>query len=229
LVRHWERVASIIKESGGDLVCGGLSSADKEDKFIPPTILTKIDASSKYVPLVFVVLVCFLCAIRIFLAGVQKRGLTFFKFFFFFIIEKCALWMLNMITDSRHSLFDVEIGKCCRAMQEEIFGPVLPIIPVASVDEAIDFINKRDRPLALYVFAEDQKMVRWVANHPSIDHSSCPRQHSNFIHPSQTHLMTHSLCNFQSLGWCLNTRCNMCALDLRSTEFWTEPFLVELV
>ncbi len=37
-------------------------------------------------------------------------------------------------------------------MQEEIFGPVLPLVEVAGTDEAIQFINRRDKPLALYVF-----------------------------------------------------------------------------
>ncbi|MFD8223136.1 aldehyde dehydrogenase family protein [Streptomyces massasporeus] len=39
-------------------------------------------------------------------------------------------------------------------MQEEIFGPILPIVTVPGLDEAIDFINDRDKPLALYVFTE---------------------------------------------------------------------------
>lgn len=39
-------------------------------------------------------------------------------------------------------------------MQEEIFGPLLPIISYDSVDEAIDFINERPRPLALYYFGK---------------------------------------------------------------------------
>jgi aldehyde dehydrogenase (NAD+) len=39
-------------------------------------------------------------------------------------------------------------------MREEIFGPILPIVTVAGLDEAIDFINDRDKPLALYVFSE---------------------------------------------------------------------------
>ncbi|MEU5396444.1 aldehyde dehydrogenase family protein [Streptomyces tibetensis] len=39
-------------------------------------------------------------------------------------------------------------------MQEEIFGPILPIVTVSGLDEAIDFINDRDKPLALYVFSE---------------------------------------------------------------------------
>ena len=40
-------------------------------------------------------------------------------------------------------------------MQEEIFGPILPVLPVADVDEAIAFVNSREKPLALYVFAQD--------------------------------------------------------------------------
>ncbi|MGW4486884.1 aldehyde dehydrogenase family protein [Amycolatopsis sp. NPDC004368] len=37
-------------------------------------------------------------------------------------------------------------------MGEEIFGPILPILPMASLDEAITFITGRDKPLALYAF-----------------------------------------------------------------------------
>ncbi|CCM04215.1 uncharacterized protein FIBRA_06382 [Fibroporia radiculosa] len=40
-------------------------------------------------------------------------------------------------------------------MSEEIFGPILPVVPVKDVDEAIEFINARDSPLALYVFSRD--------------------------------------------------------------------------
>lgn len=40
-------------------------------------------------------------------------------------------------------------------MNQEIFGPVLPIIPYNTIDEVIDYINHRDRPLALYLFTND--------------------------------------------------------------------------
>ncbi|WP_393100237.1 aldehyde dehydrogenase family protein [Streptomyces sp. LN325] len=39
-------------------------------------------------------------------------------------------------------------------MREEIFGPILPIVTVSGLDEAVDFINDRDKPLALYAFTE---------------------------------------------------------------------------
>ena len=40
-------------------------------------------------------------------------------------------------------------------MREEIFGPVLPMITIASFDEAVDFILDREKPLAMYVFADE--------------------------------------------------------------------------
>lgn len=45
-----------------------------------------------------------------------------------------------------------------KVMQEEIFGPILPIVTVSGLDEAIKFINKREKPLALYVFSPDNKV-----------------------------------------------------------------------
>jgi aldehyde dehydrogenase (NAD+) len=47
-------------------------------------------------------------------------------------------------------------------MQEEIFGPILPVIAVEDVDAAIDFVNAREKPLALYVFAEDTDVANRV-------------------------------------------------------------------
>lgn len=41
-------------------------------------------------------------------------------------------------------------------MREEIFGPVLPVIPVPTLGEALAFVNARPRPLALYYFDEDR-------------------------------------------------------------------------
>jgi aldehyde dehydrogenase (NAD+) len=41
-------------------------------------------------------------------------------------------------------------------MQEEIFGPILPVISVPSVDSAIAFVNRRPKPLALYLFGRNK-------------------------------------------------------------------------
>jgi aldehyde dehydrogenase (NAD+) len=49
----------------------------------------------------------------------------------------------------------VDIKLDAPLMQEEIFGPLLPIIPVKDLDEATRFVNERPKPLALYVFTKD--------------------------------------------------------------------------
>jgi len=47
-------------------------------------------------------------------------------------------------------------------MQEEIFGPILPILEVGNVDEVIDFVNARPSPLGLYLFAEDRSVTEQI-------------------------------------------------------------------
>jgi len=45
-------------------------------------------------------------------------------------------------------------------MQEEIFGPLLPVITYESISKAIDFINQMPKPLALYIFSGSDAVVR---------------------------------------------------------------------
>ncbi|KAM9223705.1 aldehyde dehydrogenase family 3 member B1-like [Leptosomus discolor] len=52
-------------------------------------------------------------------------------------------------------------------MQEETFGPILAIVTVANVDEAIDYINRRERPLVVYAFSSDDKVVNQVLERTS--------------------------------------------------------------
>ena len=51
-----------------------------------------------------------------------------------------------------------------KVMQEEIFGPVLPIKPYNQLQDAIDYINDRPRPLALYLFSDHKPSVDRVVN-----------------------------------------------------------------
>ena len=46
-----------------------------------------------------------------------------------------------------------------RLDQEEIFGPLLPILPYSDLGQVIDRINSRDKPLALYIFDRDQARI----------------------------------------------------------------------
>ncbi|MFF4650825.1 aldehyde dehydrogenase family protein [Streptomyces sp. NPDC001380] len=52
-------------------------------------------------------------------------------------------------------------------MQEEIFGPILPIVEVDGLDEAIAFVNDREKPLALYAFTEDEDARRRLSEETS--------------------------------------------------------------
>lgn len=47
-------------------------------------------------------------------------------------------------------------------MSDEIFGPVLPVVPVESVDEAVKVANSKDHPLTLYVFSQDNEFKQQV-------------------------------------------------------------------
>ena len=52
-------------------------------------------------------------------------------------------------------------------MQEEIFGPILPILTYESIDEAVSFIQEREKPLALYVFTQDKNIEQRFLNYVS--------------------------------------------------------------
>eukprot|EP00301_Raphidiophrys_heterophryoidea_P016087 c2529_g1_i1.p1 GENE.c2529_g1_i1~~c2529_g1_i1.p1 ORF type:complete len:531 (-),score=131.05 c2529_g1_i1:90-1637(-) len=95
--RHWDRIISLIEGARGDVICGGRATADRDAKYIPPTVIWQADTSSA-------------------------------------------------------------------VMQEEIFGPVLPVIMLSSLNEAVNFVNARARPLALYVFSNSQKTSDTVIN-----------------------------------------------------------------
>ena len=49
-----------------------------------------------------------------------------------------------------------------KVMQDEIFGPILPIVPYRGVEAAVDYVNARPRPLALYVFDDNRSRVDQV-------------------------------------------------------------------
>ena len=46
-------------------------------------------------------------------------------------------------------------------MQEEIFGPILPVLTYAKLEEAVKFIEERPHPLALYIFSNDKKVQKY--------------------------------------------------------------------
>lgn len=47
-------------------------------------------------------------------------------------------------------------------LQEEIFGPILPIVTFITIDEAVNFINSKERPLALYVYSKSKANTKKI-------------------------------------------------------------------
>jgi coniferyl-aldehyde dehydrogenase len=56
----------------------------------------------------------------------------------------------------------LDAGDDARVMQEEIFGPILPVKSYRTLDEAIAYVNAHDRPLALYPFSLDRASVEKI-------------------------------------------------------------------
>ena len=50
-------------------------------------------------------------------------------------------------------------------MHKELFGPILPLVPYDSMEEALDYVNRRPRPLALYLFTYDRALQEHVTTH----------------------------------------------------------------
>ena len=61
----------------------------------------------------------------------------------------------------------VNVSPDSPAMQEEIFGPILPVLEVDNVREVIEFVNARPSPLGLYLFSEDESVTEQILNSTS--------------------------------------------------------------
>ncbi|WP_170172446.1 aldehyde dehydrogenase family protein [Hymenobacter rigui] len=59
----------------------------------------------------------------------------------------------------------LDVAPESRVMQEEIFGPLLPIRTFRTLMQAVDEVNSRPRPLALYVFTQSQENQRYLLQH----------------------------------------------------------------
>ena len=64
-------------------------------------------------------------------------------------------------------------------MQQEIFGPLLPVLPYTSLEEALHIINERPTPLSLYLFSEEEATVETVLQRTTAG-STCVNE--GFLH-----------------------------------------------
>lgn len=52
----------------------------------------------------------------------------------------------------------VDVAEDDALMQEEIFGPILPILTIESLEKGIELINRKEKPLALYAFSDESSV-----------------------------------------------------------------------
>lgn len=52
-------------------------------------------------------------------------------------------------------------------LTDEIFGPILPVIPFDDIDDCVEYINTHEKPLALYYFTRSKKRARYMIQHTS--------------------------------------------------------------
>lgn len=55
-----------------------------------------------------------------------------------------------------------QVPKEAKIMEEEIFGPILPIVTYRDLEEAIAFVNAKTKPLALYIFSKSDKNIKAI-------------------------------------------------------------------
>ncbi|TCK67608.1 aldehyde dehydrogenase (NAD+) [Winogradskyella wandonensis] len=70
-------------------------------------------------------------------------------------------------------------------LEEEIFGPIYPIVTYKTLDEAIDYIKEKERPLALYIYSKSKKNIKKILNHTKAG-GTCIN--NNIIHYSNHNL-----------------------------------------
>lgn len=69
-------------------------------------------------------------------------------------------------------------------MKEEIFGPVLPVLAVDSMDHAVRIVQNMEKPLALYIFSRDRTNVHKVLRETSAGGTCINETLIHFLHPN---------------------------------------------
>ncbi|WP_029512482.1 aldehyde dehydrogenase family protein [Mycoplasmopsis iners] len=77
---------------------------------------------------------------------------------------------VDLVRDSANKKIQLNVFKAERSdliMQEEIFGPLLPVVEYQNLDEAIQIVNNKEKPLTIYLFTNDKKVIKQVAQNTS--------------------------------------------------------------
>jgi aldehyde dehydrogenase (NAD+) len=56
------------------------------------------------------------------------------------------------------------LSETSKLLQEEIFGPILPLVTYKTIDEAVDYINANEKPLSLYIYSKNKTHIDFILN-----------------------------------------------------------------
>ena len=115
--------------------------------------------------------------------------------------ERHALRLLSLLEDARSRGAEVSYGggadpgrrfiaptllthvpQDARIMEEEIFGPLLPLIPYRSLDEVIDRINRAPKPLAMYIWTRNRRTAQRLIERTSAGGTCVNHAGAQFLH-----------------------------------------------
>ena len=103
-------------------------------------------------------------------------------------VEKGATTVMGGVADAAERFFAptilTDIPADARVLHEEIFGPLLPVLPFSGIDQVIEQINSRPKPLAMYIFGKDQGNIdqlfaRTSAGGACVNHNLLHYGHEN--------------------------------------------------
>jgi aldehyde dehydrogenase (NAD+) len=69
----------------------------------------------------------------------------------------------------------------CELMQQEIFGPILPIVPYQKIEEAVKIINTKEKPLGLYIYSKSEKNINFILDNTRAGNSCVNHNALNYF------------------------------------------------
>jgi len=88
-----------------------------------------------------------------------------------------------------------------KLMQEEIFGPILPVVYVQQVNEGIKMVNAMEKPLALYIFSKDQNYISHILRNTTSGGTCINDAMIHILHPNLPFGGVNNSGIGQSFGW----------------------------
>ncbi|HEY8402555.1 MAG TPA: aldehyde dehydrogenase family protein, partial [Cytophagaceae bacterium] len=70
-----------------------------------------------------------------------------------------------------------------KLLEQELFGPVLPLIPYSNLDEVLRYLNLRPAPLAIYIFSQDESRIEKIMKATTAGTTAINETTLQFIHP----------------------------------------------